>query len=1075
MEKRVKLWLALCLCFCLMGASGDVYGQQLRGRVLDSLSKLPVEQVQLMAATGGKVAMTDAEGNFELDLGNGRHLVLVKRMGYRPRQVLVVLPGTKDLQVLLQPDISMLGEVEISTGYQRLPRERATGSFSQLGREQLERTVSTGILDRLKDMVPGLSFNNGVGVQSNEVDISIRGRSTLFSRADPLIVLDQVPYLGSLESINPNDIESVTVLKDAAAASIWGARAGNGVIVITTRKGSFGQPLRIENNHNLSFGERPDLFSVSRMSSEDYIANEERLFVQGFFQAAELSDNRPALSPLVELLIAKRDGKLDQASYGLQRSRLAGQDIRNDLSKYYYQGSLKRQHSVSLRGGNAFSSFYLGLGLDQNEIERSGNGYQRGTLTLSQQFRMLSERLLLEPELRLVRSVQQLDNGINEISNATYGQFPYARLVDDNGNDQAFPKQYRLGLSEQMRGLYPGLLDWNYYPLAERELNDHTVKLMDVRLGARLAYRLNSFLNLSTYFQYADSRTDQRNLISADSYFARNLINLFSISNADGSLTRPVPLGGILDQGDSRLKSYLWRSQLAVDNALGKHQLNGIVGYEMSDAATVSSQQRFYGYDPAHQNYAIVDYLGLYRSLINPNSLNNQIPYVGNIRDLTDRFVSFYGNAAYSYGAYTLSASARLDRSNIFGVKTNQKGVPLWSLGGKWNVLASKLFTWKPLSDLQLRLSYGYNGNVNNSLSAYTTAIYNNGTGNANNAGYRLPYASIINPPNPQLRWERVKISNIGLDFGMLENRLSGSLELYRKIGLELIGASPFPPSSGISTFTGNTASTKGNGLELTLAYQWLRDGALKWSSRLLFSYASDKVTSYLQKQNLASQFVLNQVPAEGYPQYALFSFRWHGLDPENGNPVGYLNGAPSSDYTKILGANQREDLVYHGTMRPKYFGSLLQDFGYGSWKLSVNVSYRLGYYFRKRSVVYGDVLASKVSHGDYALRWQVPGDEQRTSVPSMPQTSNLNRDQFYTLSSVLVEKGDHVRLNDIRLSYVVPARWLKAWKFDRLSLFAYGNNLGILWRANKAGLDPDFSQTYPPIRSIALGINIGF
>lgn len=1071
MERFVKL----CVYLCLMGLGSGLHAQQLRGRVLDSLSKLPVEHVELMVVGGGKVAISDAQGNFELNLGNGSYAVQVKRMGYRPLQLVVEVPKVKELQVLLVPDVSMLGEVQISTGYQRLPRERATGSFSQLGREQLERSVSTGILDRLKDMVPGLNFNNGVGVQPNEVDISIRGRSTLFSRADPLIVLDQVPYLGSLESINPNDIESVTVLKDAAAASIWGARAGNGVIVITTRKGSFGQALKVETNHNLSFGARPDLFSIPRMSSEDYITNEERLFGQGFFQAAELSDNRPALSPLVELLIARRDGKIDQASYELQRNRLAAQDIRDDLSKYYYQGSLKRQHSLSLRGGNAFSSFYLGLGLDQNEIERSGNGYQRGTLTLGQQLRMLSGRLLFEPEIRLVRSVQQLDNGINEITNANYGQFPYARLVDENGNYQAFPKQYRIGFSEQMKGLYPNLLDWNYYPLVERELNDNTVKLMDVRLGAKLSYRLNSFLNLSTYFQYADSRTEQRNRNSADSYFVRNLINVFSIPNADGSLTRPIPLGGVLDEGRSELKSYLWRSQLAVDKVLGKHRINGILGYEMSDAGTINKQQRFYGYDEAHQNYAIVDYLGLYRSLVNPNSLNNQIPYVGNIKDVTDRFVSFYGNAAYSYGAYTLSGSARLDRSNIFGVKTNQKGVPLWSLGAKWNVLASGIFNWKALSELQLRLSHGYNGNVNNSLSAYTTALYNNGTGNANNAGYRLPYASIINPPNPQLRWERVKITNVGLDFGFLERRLSGSLELYRKIGLELIGTSPFPPSSGISTFTGNTASTKGSGVELTLGYDWFRNGELKWSSRLLFSYANDKVVTYLQKQNLASQFVLNQVPAEGYPQYALFSFRWHGLDPVNGNPMGYLNGEPTVDYTKILGANQRYDLIYHGTMRPKYFGSLLQDVGYGPWKLSVNISYRLGYYFRKRSVVYNDVFTSKVSHGDYALRWQSPGDEQRTTVPSMPQVNNLNRDQFYSLSSVLVEKGDHIRLNDIRLSYVVPGRWLKAWKFDKLSLFAYGNNLGILWRANRAGLDPDFSQTYPPIRSLALGINVGF
>lgn len=1064
------------ICYFFIGFSSNALGQTVRLKILDRDTKLPVEAVEVTIKDRPEVGASNANGLVELQLPKGNYELSLKRLGYKP--MLFILSASmfngEVVQIALTPNLELLNTVEISTGYEKVKRERTTGSFFQLGKEQLERRISTGILDRLRDMVPGLSFNNGVGVRLNETDISIRGRSTIFSRADPLIVLDNVPYQGALENINPNDIESITILKDASASAIWGARAGNGVIVITSKQGMIGQALKIETAHNITISGKPNLFSISRMSSADYISNEERLFEQGFFQSSELSDNKPALSPAVELLIAKRDGKIDQATYELERDKLSNTDIRNGLLEHFYQTAIKRQHSLSLRGGSQYSSFYLGLGLDQNEMELKGNSYRRGSLTVGQRIQLLGQKIEISPEIRLVSSRQHVNNVINEISNPAYGQLPYAIFTDNDGNAIGYPKQYRLGFSQQMLARYPGLLDWGYYPLAEQENNNNLVNLMDIRLGGRISYKPFSFLSLSSYYQYVDSRTDQNNTFGLDSYFTRNLVNLFSIPNADGSITRPVPLGAIKDESNTHLKSYVWRGQVALDKSFGNHRLSGLIGYEISETNSISDQERYYGYDTEHQTYTNVDYLGNYQSLVNPNSTNNQIPYVGGIKDITDRFVSYYANASYAYQAYTLTGSARFDRSNIFGVKTNQKGIPLWSVGFKWDLLAEFKEHWKPLDLLQVRLSYGYSGNVNNALSAYTTAFYNNGTGNSNNSGYRLPYANIINPPNPQLRWERVRIANFGLDFGFL-TRFNGTIEFYQKRGIELIGTSPFPPSSGIVSFTGNTASTRGEGVDLNISYQWSANNPLYFKSTFLFSYAQDKVTQYMLKQNVASQFVLNDVPAEGFPQFGLFSYRWGGLDATNGNPIGYLNGQPSTDYVKIVGAVDRDGIVYHGSSRPKYFGSFMQDVGYKSWQLSVNFSYRLGYFFRRNSVAYNELFSSRATHGDYALRWQKQGDQETTAVPSMPVASDSNRDQFYAYSSILVEKGDHIRLNDIRLSYSLSKRQLEKFRVKSFSLFAYCSNLGILWSANKAGLDSDFFAGYPPVKNYALGVKVGF
>jgi hypothetical protein len=518
-------------------------------------------------------------------------------------------------------------------------------------------------------------------------------------------------------------------------------------------------------------------------------------------------------------------------------------------------------------------------------------------------------------------------------------------------------------------------------------------------------------------------------------------------------LSRPIPAGGILDLSEARSANHDLRGQLDYAGVFKeKHELNAIAGYEVQSLHVLADTHRLNGYDADHATAVAVDGVSLFGQYDNPASAL-AIPLNLSENDATDHYRSWYANAAYTYDRrLSLTGSARLDQSNLFGVRSNQKGVPLWSAGASWS-----------FSQFKLRATYGFNGNINKSLSAYTTASYFPATGTV----ALLPYAQIINPPNPELRWERVRHINFGLDFGLKGGRLSGTFEFFLKRGIDLIGQTAYAPSSGITVFTGNTANTSGQGLDFSLQSHNLR-GRLGWTTDFFLSYVTDKVTAYGQ-QSTSSNYLTNGVYGGyaflGRPLFAVYSYAWAGLDPANGDPQGYLQGAVSKNYAAIVAGTAPADLVYNGPSRPPVFGALRNTLTYGHWSLSANISYQLGYYFRRASVYYGNNYGLAQQSGDYARRWQQPGDELRTSVPSLPAVSNTSRDQFYQYSAALVEKGDHVRLQDLRLAY----------RYRQLEVYGYAANLGLLWRANKQHLDPDYFTTYAPPLTLAAGLRFTY
>lgn len=1057
----------LCYGLLLLALFNTAKAQtQLKGQVLNEQNQNPIPNVTIHIAAINQSVVTDAKGKFSLILKNGVYQLTFKHIAYQSRSQSVTLPSKDTLFIRLSSLTNQLAEVTVNTGYQSLTKQSATGAFVVVEKALLNRTVSTNIIDRLQNIVPGLSFNK-VGVSSDRLNLSIRGQSTINANADPLVILDNFPYEGDINSINPEDIESVSILKDAAATSIWGARAANGVIVLTSKIGKYNQKPQIGFNSSVNLIERPDAFYKRRIGTAAYIDIQTKLFKQGYYNTLEQNDIRnishSALPPLVEILIAQRDNLISQEEANSQIALLKQKDVRKDVNTYLNGTGINQQYALNLSGGSTNHSYYAAGGYDHNKANQIGNDLKRISIQTSQNWSFLANKLQLTSNLAYTRILTQ-----NNALAYTYTD-PYVLLADEFGNPLAVPTLRSNFLASSAQ---KGLHNWDYMPLLEKNELDKTVKNEDIRFNIGLAYKVMPSLTANIRYQYGQTNSSGTNYASENSYYSRNLINTYTQVNTDGSLTLPIPIGGIMNLNNYQSANHNLRTQLAYNKEFNtKHQLDAIAGYEIKKLDAISRGYRLYGYDDEHASSAIVDYATIFPSYQTPAS-RTKIRNEDSNAEMADRFLSYYSNLSYAYlQKYMFSASARLDQSNLFGVKTNQKGVPLFSAGMSWIISKEDFFRLKFVDNLKLRLTYGYNGNIDRRLSAYTTAIYFASNVNAQNTLIKQPGAQIQNPPNPDLKWERVRMMNIGTDFALLKNRVSGSIDVYSKAGIDLIGDTPFPPSTGIANFRGNYANTKGNGVDV--AIQTINiDQKLKWTSNFVFAYVRDKVTTYNTKASALTYLTGSGYPLNNKPIYAVYSYEWAGLEPSTGNPQGLLNGTPSTDYAKIIAAYTPEKLIYHGSARPTHFGAIRNNFNYGNLSLSFNISYKLNYYFKRGSITYGPTFGLESAHADYLSRWQQPGDEKFTNVPSVPITNNTNRDNFYAASSTLIERGDHVRFEDINLSYAFSPAQLKAIHVKQLQLFIYATNIGLLYKKTNAPVIPDYeSSNYGPSRTLSIGL----
>lgn len=1025
------------------------------GHITDTAGK-PIEGASVTVADSRGGQITDSNGYFYLRRVLPGKAIFINALGYLPHRSVVNNNATLPIQLL--PSINKpLDTIAVSTGYQQFNKDRTTGSFAQMSNEQLNRNVLPNILDRLEGMMSSLQFIKNIPVASaaNESTLSIRGRSTINSNPQPLVIIDNFPYEGNLDNLNPNDIESVTLLKDAAAASIWGAFSGNGVIVFTTKKGRYNQKPKISLITNYTLEAKPNLYYSPALASADYIDLESFLMRNNYYN---LSTPSALLSPAVDIMAKTRAGQISSLDSATAIHKLAATNTREQLNRYYYRHGFTQQYNLNFSGGTANNNYYLSANFNNNLQSLVRNSIDRYTIFGANTFRTNNKRLEIYTGISLSQSFIRYNNDGGPMD------WPYLQLAGTNGEALAIPRGYGKAYTDTAGG--GALLDWSYRPLDELNNSNYVTRLREARFLLNTRYTLTKGLNLMVAYQYSTGQASGQDYYSLQTYLTRNLINNYSqLDRATGKVTRAIPLGGIMEEGGDNHHSHNLRTMVNWTHTFHRlHEISAIAGYDMRLIDIDRSFIRKYGYDYNRHTETPVDYTTRYPTYV--SGLLLAIPQMFYQQTLANNYLSWYLNSSYQYNnCYFVTASLRRDESNLFGANINDKGVPLWSAGAGWNISHEKFYTWQSwMSLLKIRASIGYTGNVNTTLSAYNTA-------SRSQIANRFSQftSSLINPANKNLGWEKVQILNFGLDFGFLNKSITGSLELYEKNGSNLIGPASANPTSGVSSYTGNVARTSSKGVDFSITFT-PTPKTISWSATLLMSYNKDKVIRYQRKQSAILDYLrasqLN--PQEGKPLYSLYSVYNLGLNSQ-GDPVGLLNGQRSTDYAAILGSQNPSNLIFNGSLNPVLFGSLVNTISWKKLTFSCLVIYKGGHAFRLPGINYSAIqLGSSAGHPEYKNRWKKAGDEYFTGVPSLIYPFSANRDEIYNSSNLLVAKADHIRLQDVKISYYLPKR--------KMQLYLYINNIGIIWRANHAGIDPDFvpygiNNIYPAPRSCTAGI----
>ncbi|WDF68685.1 SusC/RagA family TonB-linked outer membrane protein [Sphingobacterium oryzagri] len=1031
--------------------------------LLDSVSGKRLSGASISFSEAAKNRLTDMAGSARL-IGQPSDTLAISLIGYRAKR-LVYGQLSEPYRILLSPLNNMLEDVQVvSTGYSRANSRDNVGAADVIGQNKLDRSVSRDILSRIENNSPGLLFNHGQAAETDR--FLVRGRSSISADARPLVVLDNFPYEGDLENINPNDIESVTVLKDALAASIWGARAANGVIVLTSKKGN-REKTSVELRSYLSLRDRPDLYNISQISSSDLIDLTKELYERGLFDGASsgnLYGQTNAIPKAAEILIA---GDPDSEA---QLDALRGIDVRSDISRYLYRPEFLQQYNVNLRGLQGKADYFISAGYDKGQHELVGAGENRLNLRSNIGY-AISEKLRIDLTTLYTRNISE--NGHNRgmeigaFGRSIFSYQPYDRLIDDAGNPAAIYPALRKGYVDTIGS--GRLLDWTYRPLEEIDREQHTTDRQNLLYAVGLNYRMLDFLTLDLKYQYENQNSRLSALYAADSYYALHQINQYSQLGTDGSINRIVPLGAIYHNEEDRTTAHQGRGQLNLDKRFADHHLSGFTGYEIRHKkARLNRYAPYYGYNTEYSTVvSALDFLTYYPLL--QSGSQQRIENSQFLSSGTDNFVSAYGSLNYSYaGRYFVESSMRRDEANLFGVNTNQKGTPLWSVGGAWEISKEPFYKSGLLPYLKARLTYGVNGNISRATSAYTTMLMLSGVSHPNLAG------QINNPPNADLRWEQVKMVNFGLEFASKGQHLWGRVDIYNKNSDDLLALIPTDATYGFSSVYANSAEMNTKGIDLQLNGQ-ANIGRVNWQANLNYSHNRNRVTRYLMPRASTGNVYVTAgaiSPLVDHPLYSVFSYRWGGLNSQTGQPQGYVEDAISDDYSAIY-SSALEDMQFHGSLQPTHFGNLLNSFSYKAVSLSFNISYRFGGFFRNPSLYNSGLIYGLGGHGDYAQRWQQPGDELSTHVPAFDYTQNASRDFFYQNAEVHIMKSDVIRLEDINVSYRFALARRK--NSPSMTLIFNAAQLPMLWAAAPGGIDPYFVNSAITRPRFSFGANLSF
>ena len=1033
--------------------------KQIRGKVVTADGHPLPGVVITEKGTTNKTA-TNGEGEFELRNAADDAVLVFSYIGYNTQEI-ATKGGTGPLNITMIQSDNKLQEVNVvvSTGYQNLPKERATGSFSFVDQKKLGITnlAGTNFAKGLEGLVPGL-------LVAPDGRMQIRGVSSLKAvTREVLIVVDGFPIESGNFTVNPNDIESISVLKDAAASSIWGVRASNGVVVITTKSGKATDGKAIfDFSSSLSFDESPDFYFQRPVSSADYIDFEVETIKKGWINFAN-ADQTP-YSKVGELFYKKYKGLLNDAQVeeGLNSLRQLNSLDQQDL---FYRRALQRQLNLSVRGGTDKYKFSISTLYTNQLTALVGNKNDNLILNVKNSLQVL-------PKVSVslgVNSTFVKGNANNTGYDFANGR-PYNMILDSDGNYVSHGSRVSDHLKQ---GYYDkGYLNWDSNPLQNVQNTTNSTNTFAARINLGADYQVTNGIKISSQYQTELRYINTDNLQNLNTYYVRNLANMWRVYDASkGAYVSKFPIGPVFDKDKSRQNSWTFRNTVNIDKQIGSdHAITAIAGVELRKIDRKSNSERYYNYNPQALTVDNFDAVGLSNYTLSSIGSYETYTWNPNFAESDNRFFSVFANAAYTFkNKYTVSGSIRTDQSNLFGTDPKYRYQPLWSTGLSWNATKEDFMTSVAfLNKLILRGTYGINGNIGNS-SPYPIAS----TGKNFNTQENM--LTFTNPENQALRPEKTSSTNLGLDFGVFNHRLSGSIDFYRKKSYDLLGNSILDATTGFGSAEKNTAVMTNHGFEFNLNAR-LSEGSVKMDVDINFGYNKNKVTEVLAPNKTASVYVAGTSPIEGLPLSYLYSYKWAGLsatgEPQIYDANGNIQSWSAARLTNV------DALKYVGTMDPPFYGGMMFNVSYRGFTLTPQFTYKMGHKMRL-STSRMDMSPRMTS--DIANRWRNPGDEKTTNIPRTFSTASVDQKwtDYYRKADVWDDDASFIRLRSLTLSYQLPNKFLFN-VFTGASLTAQANNLW-LWTANKQGTDPDYTSlstgdiNYPPVKNYVLSLNLNF
>lgn len=1002
------------------------------GKVTD-ISGVPLPGVSVIEKDTNNGTYTNLDGQYEIKLSKTGATLLFVSLGFESQEILI--SEQKTLDVVLKESATELNEVLV-TGYQTIASERATGSFAKISSEDYKGQRLNSLDAVLEGRIVG--YQDGV----------IRGTTSMNGLTTPLYVIDGFPVeqtrydgiYGLVENtpdINIEDIESITVLKDAAAASIYGARAANGVIVITTKKAKAGET-SVSFSSNLTVS--PYKYYTGNLTNASDILGFEQQWANGnpnlqatdgtaSSYASSLLNNAVYTSTGMQTLLNYYAGNLSQSEFNTTMDRLgnAGYKYYDDLAEYAKRDQFYQQFNLSFGKASENNSFNASVTYKDNIYEDINSNDQSIGINLKNTAQ-ITDWLTAD-----IGTYVYFNNGDTQTFNALspgYKYQAYDGLVNADGTPFTSTAESRYSMSTLQSMATYGLYNMDITPLDELGRNISNTKNFLNRTYAKLNVRFSDAFSYNAMFQYEYGTERVGQLSDKDSYAVRSKVNgLMTISPENTALFN-LPYGDISFNSNQYSNAYNFRQQLNFNKIFNQvHDVTAIAGMEMRHNKSEYSNYTRYGYDNQTLTFTPVnqaDLLQVYGSVFSGYLSQNDFSYE---REYVNRYVSVYGNAGYTYdNRYTVTGSLRWDRSNLWGTDNKYQNKPTWSAGASWNVDNESFFNVSWIDMLKLRLSYGIGGNVAKNSAPYLTAYYNS---NYNVGGLQ---GTVNSRPNPELSWEKTTTGNIGFDAAFFRQRLRATVDYYNKRGEDLLANSVGIPTEGwgYSTYTLNNGEMTNKGVEVSLNGTLVQTPNFTWDLGVLYAHNKNEV-DYVNVE--APVYYLQLDYPSAYPRVgndfnSIYGYKWAGLS-SNGLPQVFDASGEAVSYNPADLAAIED----YGTTVPTHSGSFNTNVRYKNFSLSALFIYQLGHKMRNtflpmfgntyNSAARGYITNISAVNNRINNSWQQPGDEAFTDVPRVvyeyePEFS-YDLQSIYSYADINILDASNLRLSNVSLGYEIP------------------------------------------------------